>query len=70
MDTETSYNQFKQIDYKTLTNETLKKLHKTMCEHYLIQEQDINSYYFSTGIKDFDLDLEDFDSFASGKLNL
>ena len=70
MNPETSYSLFKQIDYKILTNETLKKLHKTMCNHYLVQEYNINSCYFSTTIKDFDIELEKFDYFVSEKLNL
>jgi len=58
-----SYNTFKEIDYKTLSKDTLKQLYKMLCENYLNYDNESNSYFWNSGIKDFDNDLEEFDNY-------
>ena len=52
---------FKQIDYKILTMDTLKKLHHDLTLYYLRYDEDTNSHYFETGISEFNNLLEEFD---------
>ena len=62
------YEGFKKIDYTLISDKSLKELHNLICEQFIKYDSEDNSYFFSTGIRDFDLLLEEFDIYVCDKL--